>query len=192
MKISIRRRLRLPPERNIRHLSHGMRMKLALACALPFRPKLLILDERFSDLDPPVRNEFMEGLLRQAGETTILVSSHELGELEGVVTHAAFLSQGSLLFEEPMDELMLRFREVRVTLEHPTLTLPATSQHWLQVRIVGNVLMFVHSRFSEEDLQQEVSAVLGQVRRIETQPMTLRSIFLILAHASVPNAIAST
>lgn len=46
-------------------LSHGMRLKMALACALPFRPKLLILDEPFSGVDPLVRDEFMEGLLRQ-------------------------------------------------------------------------------------------------------------------------------
>ncbi len=182
LEMSIRHELRLPPERKIRHLSHGMRMKLALACALPFRPRLLILDEPFSGLDPIVRDEFMEGVLRQAGEMTILVSSHELGELEGVATHAAFLSQGRLLFEEPMEELMLRFREVRVTLEQEMSMIPAVSKDWLQLRTVGNVLTFVHSRFSEEDLQEQVESTLGSVRRIDAQQMPLRSIFLTLAH----------
>jgi ABC-2 type transport system ATP-binding protein len=45
---ALRRQLLLPPDRRIGALSHGMRMKLALACALPFRPKLLVLDEPFS------------------------------------------------------------------------------------------------------------------------------------------------
>jgi len=72
---SIRRQLRLPPERRIGNLSHGMRMKMALACALPFRPELLVLDEPFSGLDPLVRDEFMERLLQQAGEMTVLISS---------------------------------------------------------------------------------------------------------------------
>ena len=72
LEAEILARLRLPPERRIKDLSHGMRMKMALACALPFRPKLLVLDEPFSGLDPLVRDEFMEGLLHQAGEMTIV------------------------------------------------------------------------------------------------------------------------
>jgi ABC-type multidrug transport system ATPase subunit len=70
---------------------------MALLCALPYRPKLLILDEPFSGLDPLVRDEFMEGLLCQAGEMTILISSHELAEIDGVATHVAFLDEGKLL-----------------------------------------------------------------------------------------------
>ena len=66
--------LLLPMERRIGDLSHGMRMKLALACALPFRPRVLVLDEPFSGLDPLVRDEFMERLLQQAGDMTILIS----------------------------------------------------------------------------------------------------------------------
>jgi ABC-2 type transport system ATP-binding protein len=74
LESSIARQLRLPLERKIGDLSHGMRMKMALMCALPYQPKLLILDEPFSGLDPLVRDEFMEGLLQQAGEMTILIS----------------------------------------------------------------------------------------------------------------------
>jgi ABC-2 type transport system ATP-binding protein len=117
LETSIARQLRLPLGRKIGDLSHGMRMKMALMCALPYRPKLLILDEPFSGLDPLVRDEFMEGLLEQAGEMTILISSHELDEIDGVATHVAFLDQGQLLFQESMSELMGRFREVHVTLE---------------------------------------------------------------------------
>ncbi len=93
---------RLPPERRIKDLSHGMRLKMALACALPFRPKLLVLDEPFSGLDPLVRDEFMEGLMRRTGAMTILISSHELAEIEDLTTHVAFLDRGKLLFQEAM------------------------------------------------------------------------------------------
>src|SRR5208282_3521216 len=117
LESSILRQLRLPSDRKIGNLSHGMRMKMALACALPYRPKLLVLDEPFSGLDPLVRDEFMEGLLEQAGEMTILISSHELSEIDGVATHIAFLDQGRMLFEESMSELTGRFREVRVMLD---------------------------------------------------------------------------
>src|SRR5215469_8772277 len=93
------RQLRLPPERRIRDLSHGMRMKMALACALPFRPKLLVLDEPFSGLDALVREELTTGFLQRAEETTIFLSSHELDEVERIATHVAFIDAGRLLFQ---------------------------------------------------------------------------------------------
>src|SRR5262249_18275255 len=189
LEASIRRRLRLPPGRRIGELSHGMRMKMALACALPFRPRLLILDEPFSGLDPLVRDEFMEGLLAQAGEMTILISSHELGEIDGVATHVAFLDEGKLLFQESMSDLVGRFREVHVTLDYngksngdkaATLSFP---KGWLRVQTVGNVFSFVDSQFSESDVGERLHALLGNVKAIDAQPMALRTIFTTLARA---------
>jgi ABC-2 type transport system ATP-binding protein len=189
LEASIRSQLRLPPERRIGDLSHGMRMKMSLACALPFRPKLLILDEPFSGLDPLVRDEFMEGLLQQAGEMTVLISSHELNEIDGVATHVAFVDEGKLLFEESMSDLTARFREVHVTLDREATALAAAppsdaTKAWLNVRAVGNVLMFVDSRFSEDRLSAGIGSLNGSVRNVDTQPMALRSIFTALARAA--------
>jgi ABC-2 type transport system ATP-binding protein len=180
----IRRQLRLPPERRIGELSHGMRMKMALACALPFRPELLILDEPFSGLDPLVRDEFMEELLRQAGEMTVLISSHELGEIDGVATHVAFLDEGKLLFQESMADLTGRFREVRIVTEREASPPGQPPNHWLDLKAAGNVLMFVDSRFSDDALGERVHSLMGGVRRIDAQPMPLRSIFTTLARAA--------
>ena len=184
LEAALLRQLRLPPDRRIGHLSHGMRMKMSLACALPFRPELLILDEPFSGLDPLVRDEFMEQLLREAGEMTVLISSHELGEIDGVATHVAFLDEGKLLFEESMTDLTGRFREVRVTTErepHPPDRVPP---HWLDVRIIGNVLSFVDTHFSDDGLDERLDSLVRGVRRIDAQPMALRSIFTTLARAA--------
>jgi ABC-2 type transport system ATP-binding protein len=178
------RQLRLPLERKIRDLSHGMRMKLALACALPFRPKLLVLDEPFSGLDPLVRDEFMGGLLQQAGEMTVLISSHELAEIENVATHVGFLDQGRLLFQESMSDLTGRVREVRVTLEGPARIPGQVPREWLQVCATGNVLGFVDTQFSDENLQARIASSLRGVRSIDVQPIALRSIFTALAGAS--------
>ena len=184
LEASILRQLRLPTERKIGHLSHGMRMKMALACALAYRPRLLILDEPFSGLDPLVRDEFMEGLLNQAGEMTILISSHELGEIDGVATHVAFLDEGKLLFRESMTDLMGRFREVHVVLDgEPKQPKPAGAD-WMQVRTVGNTLTFVDPHFDQRSLNERVRSQLAGVRGIETQPMPLRTIFTTLARAA--------
>ena len=105
LEAALRAQLRLPGERRIRHLSHGMRLKMALACALSFRPRLLVLDEPFSGLDALVRDEVAAGFLQQAAGLTVLISSHELAEIERIATHVAFLNAGRLLFQGTLDAL---------------------------------------------------------------------------------------
>jgi len=175
--------LGLPPDRRIKDLSHGMRLKMALACALPFRPKLLVLDEPFSGLDPLVRDELLERLARHAGEMTILVSSHELAEIEHLTTHIAFLDRGKVLFQEALGDLRARLRQVRVTLDAEARAPATTPKEWLDVRAAGKVLSFVDTRFSERDLSARVAAVVGNARQIETQPVALRAIYTALARA---------
>jgi ABC-2 type transport system ATP-binding protein len=181
---SVLRELRLPMDRKIRDLSHGMRLKMALACALPFRPKLLVLDEPFSGLDSLVRDEFMERLLDQAGELTILISSHELDEIQGVVTDIAFIDQGRLLFQESMAALSDRVRDVRITFDAaPALPHPVP-EGWLQMAVTGNVLTFVDTQFSDERLTAIASALFKGIRNVDVQPIALRNIFTALARAA--------
>jgi ABC-2 type transport system ATP-binding protein len=101
----LRGQLDLPADRKIGELSHGMRLKLALACALCFRPRLLVLDEPLSGLDALARDEIIAGFMGQAGRTTILISSHELDEVQRFATHVAFLDTGRLLFQGSMRAL---------------------------------------------------------------------------------------
>jgi ABC-2 type transport system ATP-binding protein len=181
---SMLKELRLPPERRLGELSHGMRMKMTLACALPFHPAVLILDEPFSGLDPLVRDEFMERLLHQAGEMTILISSHELSEIEGVTTHVGFIDQGRLLFQESMAELSERFRQVRITLEAPGSVPVQAPDGWLQPTLAGNVVSFVDSRFTEQSLARNVASLFKGVKSVDVEPIALRSIFTTLARES--------
>ena len=92
-----------------------MRMKAALASSLAYRPRLLVLDEPFSGLDPVVREDLIEGIIESAEETTILVSSHDLAEIESFASHIAYLDSGRLRFAEEMTSLSARFREIEVT-----------------------------------------------------------------------------
>jgi ABC-2 type transport system ATP-binding protein len=184
LEAEVLRQLRLPLDRKIGALSHGMRMKMSLACALPYRPKLLVLDEPFSGLDPLVRDEFMDGLIAQSGDMTVLISSHELSEIENLVTHVAFLDQGRLLFQESMDELSGRLREVRVTFDRESNASIDTPPEWLEVRTTGNVLSFVDTRFEASSLNGRLEARLKNIRSIDVQPVSLRSIFTTIARAT--------
>lgn len=177
------RELYLPLNTRIDALSHGQRMKMAAVCALSYRPKLLILDEPLSGLDPLVRDDLISTLLRQAGETTILISSQELDDIESLCTHVAMIDEGRVLFQESMEGLNARFREVRVTLPGPAQCPEIPSASWLRLETTGNVLSFVESEFSEDALAEKVQKRVGETRRIEVQAMPLRSIFTTLARA---------
>ncbi len=175
---------RLPPDRRIGHLSHGMRIKTALACALPFRPRLLMLDEPLTGLDPLVRDEFIDRLQRQAGGTTILISSHELAEIEEVTTHVAFVDRGQVRFQEALSDLTARVRRVTVLLAEDVPTPARLPSEWLDVRRTGRTVSFIDRQYSATNLPAKVASVLGTVNRIETDTIALRTIYTSLARAA--------
>jgi ABC-2 type transport system ATP-binding protein len=182
--------LQLPIDRKIRDLSHGMRMKASLACALCYRPQLLVLDEPFSGLDPLVRDELMERLLQQADEMTVFLSSHELDEIEGSTTFVGYLENGRLLFQESMAQLSGRVREVRVTMNRDASIPQQPPENWINVTAAGNVLSFVDVRYESQALQASVNSVLNDIKEIGIQPVALRSIFTALARSSRSREIA--
>jgi len=166
----------LPPSRKIKHLSHGMRMKTLLVGALSYRPKLLVLDEPLSGLDTLVRDEVVNGLLQQAADTTILISSHELAEIESFTTHVAFMQNGRLLLQESIERLQSRFREVNVTLSSVKELPQPLPAGWLLPTIEGHRLRFVASHYQgDAELYQELASHFGAVR-MECEPLALRAI----------------
>lgn len=177
----------LDTEMRIGDLSHGMRMKFALTCAQAFRPKLLILDEPLSGIDPLVRDELLAGLLAQAGECTIFISSHELSEIEGLVSHVGYVESGRLLFEQSVEVLQQRFREVEVVLGGEAVLPKIVPSHWLNPSVSGSVLHFVDSAYEAAALNAELQGMFADIRRIEVRPMSLRSVFTAQAAAMRSN-----
>ena len=174
------RQFDLPLKRELKQLSRGQRMKAAMASALAFRPKLLVLDEPFAGLDPLVRDELMEGLLDRAPETTIFLSSHDLAEIESFSSHVGFLEQGRLLFSEEMGVLSERFREVTVILEDPQATPGNLPPSWLQYEATDSMVRFVDSACSTETAAA-LQAMFPGARSLSIEAMPLRAIFLAIA-----------
>jgi ABC-2 type transport system ATP-binding protein len=177
------RQFQLPPDRKLRHLSRGMRMKAALASALAYHPKLIVLDEPFTGLDPLVRDELVQSLLERAEESTIFISSHDLGEIESFASHIGYLEQGRLRFSEELTSLAERFREVELTFDTPPPLPPKLPDTWMHLNSSAAVIRFIESRFAPEKTAAEVRSVLGEVRNMTFIPMSLRSIFLAMAKA---------
>src|SRR5580704_6978900 len=139
------RQFDLPLKRKLKHLSRGMRMKAAFASSLAYRPKLIVLDEPFSGLDPLVRDEIIEGLLERAPETTIFLSSHDLAEIESFASHVGYLEQGRMLFSEEMAVLSDRFRDITITMPTALPLPPNFPATWLLPETVDHVIRFIHS-----------------------------------------------
>lgn len=174
----------LPIDTRIRDFSHGTRMKASLACALCYRPKLLVLDEPFSGLDPLARDELMERMLQQAQDMTVFLSSHELDEIEGSTTHVGYLEHGRLLFQESRSDLAARVREVRITFQDTARPPPDVPENWLNLTVSGSVLSFVDIAYSPDEFQARISSTFTGIRDLEVQPVALRSTFTALARSS--------
>ena len=175
------KQLEIPLERKIKELSRGMKMKLALASALAFHPKLIVLDEPFGGLDPLVRDQLIEGLLERATDATIFLSSHDLAEIETFASHVGYLDEGNLRFSEELTSLAARFREVELTLEVERELSSQMPESWLQVNMSAGVVRFVESRFEEQKTVEEIERMFGPVRDVAFRTLTLREIFLAVA-----------
>jgi ABC-2 type transport system ATP-binding protein len=173
----------LPADRRIRNLSHGMRMKAALASSLAYRPRLIVLDEPFTGLDALVRDELIEGVLECADGATILISSHDLSEIESFASHIGYLDRGRLQFSEEMTSLVDRFREIEITLANPSQSAISWPAAWLNTEQSPAVVRFVDTQFDPERTIAEVHRLFGNTHQICVNPMPLRAIFVTLAKA---------
>lgn len=172
----------LPSNRPLKKLSRGMRMKGAFLSVLPFRPELLVLDEPFSGLDPQVRDEFIEGLLEMAESdrlNTVLVSSHDISEVERLADWVGILSEGRLIAAEPMAHLQGRFRQVEVVGPSAAGRVPKPPPAaWRRVaRPADNVVQFVHDAYAAGETERELQAQFPGTS-VTARPMSLREIFL--------------
>lgn len=112
---SLLEKLAVPPEKPFKDFSKGMKMKLGIAIALSHRPKLLILDEATSGLDPVVRDEVLDLFSEFTREEShaVLISSHIVSDLEKICDYIAFLHRGKLLLCEEKDALKEKYGILR-------------------------------------------------------------------------------
>ena len=177
----------LPEKRKLSQLSRGMLMKAALLSSLAYRPRLLVLDEPFSGLDPVVRDEFIRGVLEVSAlaEWTVLVSSHDIDEVERLADHVAMLDAGRLRLSERTEELQARFRRVEVSGAAASGPFGGGARtgsgNEIGVEGAGMLLRFVETRYAGEATEQSWRERFGAAAGVRAQPMTLREIFMALA-----------
>ena len=170
----------LPLDGKLSQLSRGMAMKAALASVLAHRPELLILDEPLSGLDLLTRDQVVKGVLDLVSEEgcTVLVSSHEINEVETLADRLLWLEHGRLQLAEDAESLRRRFRSVELLNDHD----PVPDQAWQVQRDAGRIC-YIDPAFD---------AATTPANAIIT-PLPLRQIYVALLRGSkgAPNSTSS-
>lgn len=167
----------LPEKKAIRRMSKGMQRQAAFWITMSCMPEYLVLDEPVDSLDPVMRRQVWQVLLDDvaARGTTVLLSSHNLRELEDVCDHVGIMDQGKVLLERTLSDL--QDSTVKIQVAYPTPQEPALPAE-LQVlhhSQVGRVHTYIMRGSSEEICRrmQITSPLL-----LEAIPLTLEEIFI--------------
>ena len=146
-------------------LSHGMGKRVALAQALMGRPPLVLLDEPTAGMDPRIAHQVRQVIQGMRGEQTVVVSSHNLQELEQLCDAAAILDRGRLVQAGSLAELTRQAAEFRVQVARGTVPLPALEALAGVVTARMESEGVLHVRFEGEARPPEevISQVVGQL-----------------------------
>ena len=173
----LRELFHLPEKKPIRRMSKGMQRQAAFWITMSCLPEYLVLDEPVDGLDPVMRRQVWQVLLDDvsARGTTVLLSSHNLRELEDVCDHVGIMDKGKVLLERTLSDLQDNTVKLQVaykTAEEPALPTELQILHRSQVGRVHTYIM----RGSSEEICRRMQ--ITDPVLLEAIPLTLEEIFI--------------
>lgn len=164
------KKFHLPEKKYIKEYSRGMKTKLSLAAALAHHPKLLILDEATSGLDPVVRDEILEEFLGFIGDEDhgILISSHITSDLEKIADYITYLHQGQVVITGTKDDILAHYGRVGCT---SVELLELAQEDLVRVR---------RGQFGCEALVSDRAAFHRKYPKLMVEPVSLEDIMLFV------------
>ena len=167
----------IPEKQPIRRLSKGMQKQSAFWLALCCRPDILVLDEPVDGLDPVMRRQVWSLLLGDVAErgTTVLVSSHNLRELEDVCDHVGILSHGKVLLERSLTDLQDNILKLQVVFPDGQLPQLPPDLNVLHVTQLGRVHTLI-VRGEPAVIKSRVAVFSPML--MEALPLSLEEIFI--------------
>jgi ABC-2 type transport system ATP-binding protein len=166
---------RFDDKRPIRKLSRGMQKQAAFRLAMTMRPDVLVLDEPVDGLDPVMRRQIWSLIMGDVAEngTTVLVSSHNLRELEDVCDHVGIINGGKMLIERPLTELQSGVIKVQLVRREDT-ELP-DGLNILHSSMSGRVETLI-IRGDQDEISGRIAAIAPVF--YDMIPLTLEEIFI--------------
>ena len=167
----------IPEKQPIRRLSKGMQKQSAFWLALCCRPDILVLDEPVDGLDPVMRRQVWSLLMGDVADhgTTVLVSSHNLRELEDVCDHVGILSRGKVLIERSLSALQENVVKMQVVFQEKELPQLPGDLQVLHVSQVGRIHTLI-IRGNATEITNRLAAFAPIL--MEALPLTLEEIFI--------------
>ena len=162
-------------DKKISQLSKGMKKQVAFWLAICTKPEVLILDEPVDGLDPVMRRQIWSLLLQDVAERqmTVIVSSHNLRELEDVCDHVGILHQGQLLLERDLEEMKSDIHKVQVSFGKKEVNMAFLEP--LKEMSVGSVKTLI-VRGTREEIEDRIRDFSPLV--LDFIPLTLEEIFI--------------
>ncbi|MBR5760668.1 MAG: AAA family ATPase, partial [Lachnospiraceae bacterium] len=166
----------VPPKKMVRSLSKGMQKQVAFMLSIAARPELMILDEPVDGLDPVMRRQIWSLIMSDVAENglTVLVSSHNLRELEDVCDHVGIMDKGKVLIERDLTELQDNMVKLQVVFGADVTEVPKDIPV-LHVSKLGRVFTLIMRMNAERAMEvlKPYSPML-----VDAIPLTLEEIFI--------------
>ncbi|MDT8715765.1 ABC transporter ATP-binding protein [Clostridium sp. 19966] len=151
---------KIPLNKKISKLSKGNATRVHLMMAFSQNPKIMILDEPTSGLDPIIKRKFLNLLMEDVAErgTTVIISSHNLPDLESICDHIVFLNEGEIIKDNSLDNLKLSMKKIQIIFKEEA---PEDFEKWpefLRVEKIGrsyNVITKDYNDSLKEKLEEQ-------------------------------------
>ncbi|SHH12364.1 ABC transporter ATP-binding protein [Clostridium grantii] len=166
----------IPLNSSVKKLSKGMNMRFSILLALCINPEVVILDEPLSGIDPIVKSQILKLLIEEVSEreTTVIISSHNLSQLEKICDTIAVMNNGEIKHFSSLDEMKENFRKLQLVFKDSSLVKIENLPGIVSFNNIGRVHTFVTSKY--DDFKKALTGI--ELVLCEEIDLSLEDIFI--------------